>query len=167
MAFVRFVRPKTNQNTYIELKRTQKSPFQAEVGSTWMEPGRVRELAADASNDRNMRGQKLCLAVAAAQDILQNCSSKAKGQRLLAQTLLNEFHCNSSVLSLKNFLIERLDWKSKTFTTLKLNSERHLRRKLSKERPQKTLGIPIPAGPIRRKSRSRSPILRGVWKDSS
>ena len=81
----------------------------AEVGSTWKEPGRVKELAESASKDRNMKGQQLCLAVAAAQDILHNCSrSKAKVQMLAPELLNSCFHSLSGQLTLKDWLAARI-----------------------------------------------------------
>ena len=104
----------------------------ADVGSTWKEPGRVKELAEGTSKDRNMKGQQLCLAVAAAQDILHNCSiSKAKVQMLAPELLNSCFHSLSGQLTLKDSLAARIDKKSKKsgglFTPLQLSSERHLR----------------------------------------
>ena len=115
----------------------------AEVGSTWKEPGRVKELAESASKDRNMKGQQLCLAVAAAPDILHNCSrSKAKVQMLAPELLNFCFHSLSGQLTLKDWLAARSDKKSKksggSFTPLQLSSERHLRL-LIKQKAAKTI----------------------------
>ena len=138
----------------------------AEVGSTWKEPGRVKELAESASKDRNMKGQQLCLAVAAAQDILHNCSrSKAKVQMLAPELLNSCFHSLSGQLTLKDWLAARIDKKKKEFIWLGLSSERHLRRKLRKNPPKPSKTIPLPPGPVDDKYRPRSRSPRGVWKE--
>ena len=133
----------------------------AEVGSTWKEPGRVKELAEGASNDR--KGQQLCLAVAAAQDILHNRSGpKAKVRSLAAELLNSCFHCDSRELALNDWLAARID---STVIWLGLSSERHLRRKLRKKQPKPSKTIPLPPGPVDDKCRPRSRSPRGVWKE--
>ena len=139
----------------------------AEVGSTWKEPGRVKELAEIASKDRNMKGQQLCLAVAAAQDILHNCSRSSEAQvQMLAPELLNSCcHCRSRELTLKDWLAARIDKEPKSFKWLQLSSERHLRKLMIKEQPKPSKTIPLPPGPVDDKSRPRSRSPRGVWKE--
>ena len=134
----------------------------ADVGSTWLEPGRVKELQG-AAKDRNLRGQKLCLAVAAAQDILHDHASMSKTQTLAPEFLNSFFHGNPPEETLRCWLAQRIDKKSKTFVFPKLNSERFLRKQMEKESPQRKQmekESPHDVGQVDR-HRSRSPT--GVW----